>query len=1265
MKRSMSEFTGMYQVPETLTFELKPIGKTEENLKKSGLLEQDFKRAEDYPEVKKFLDEQHKQFLQKVLEDITDIDWHDLAQKITEFQKDGELKSELEKLQAAYRKKIADKFIKDEFYTVLVKEATPSKLFKSLLENVPDVPESIKTFTRFACYFKGFQENRKNIYSVEAQQTAAAYRAVNDNFTKFLSAIKIFSSFNQYPGLLCDIRKRTSDLLSGNAIEDVFKVEAYNQFLPQSGIDLLNNIIGEVNYAINQYRQQHKEIKPKELPFMPVLYKQILSDREQAFIVRAFENDSELCSALAKFCEIRRRSEINGNPVELFSSLQKELAALTDEGDLYVDAKALEKISIKTTGSWERLQEAMFAYATMEFKTKKEQEKYCNRAVFKLDEIKSWKICRTLDDGTLQAVDVTAYWKGEYASKLFETERNLAPVFEKLVSQEHENLRADKEKVRVIKEYLDAVQEIFHLVKPLVVSPEYGGDLNLLGILTAYYTKLESIIPLYNQTRNYVTKKLTDVGKIKLMFNRPTLADGWDNNKEKANLTVLFAKNEQYYWGIIAPNSQVDFDDYIASSSENNFQKMVYKLLPGPNKMLPKVFFSKKNIDFFSPDPKLLERYQNGEHLKGDKFDLAFCHELIDFFKKSILKHEDWSKFGFCFSPTSSYKGIDDFYREVTEQGYILNFVSMSEEKITQLVDEGKLYLFQIWNKDFSAAAKGTPNKFTLYWKQLFSQENLADVVLKLNGEAELFLRKQAIKEPVVHAKGEKLVNRTVVVDVKDDKAVRQTIPENIYHEIFLYANGKVAETDLSKETRHYLIDYPLFTWKKGMAIANAVDKVIVKEAAFDIIKDKRYTEDKYSFHVPVTINFKSPSKPVKFNDKVLNYLENNPDVKIIGLDRGERNLIYLTLIDQQGKILKQKSLNVVNGVNYHEKLDSREKERVNARKSWQEIGQIKDFKAGYLSGAVYEIAKMMVEENAIVVMENLNFGFKRGRMKIEKQIYQNFERALIEKLNYLVFKKVENFKAPGGVLAGFQLADKFESFAKLGSQCGFIFYVPASFTSKIDPATGFVNIFNLKECTGAESIKEFFDNFDSIRYSAAHDAFEFKFDYSNFKTHQKDYKNKWSVFSIADAWQQKRDKDSGKFSAVMCHPTAEIKAALLKTGIEVVDGLDLLEVLRSMKAVKATAFFFEAVFYAFKLSVALRHTSKDEDKIVSPVMNSRGEFYVSGKNPELPKDADANGAFHIALKGLYLLKNKIKGGKLGKMTHEEWIKFAQTRNEK
>ena len=110
------------------------------------------------------------------------------------------------------------------------------------------------------------------------------------------------------------------------------------------------------------------------------------------------------------------------------------------------------------------------------------------------------------------------------------------------------------------------------------------------------------------------------------------------------------------------------------------------------------------------------------------------------------------------------------------------------------MVADGKLYLFQIYNKDFAPGANGTPNMHTLYWKNLFSEENLKNVVLKLNGEAELFYRPAGIKEPVIHAKGSYLVNRIT----KDG----EPIPEKIHDEIYRNANGKLES--LSKEATEY-----------------------------------------------------------------------------------------------------------------------------------------------------------------------------------------------------------------------------------------------------------------------------------------------------------------------------------------------------------------------------------------------------------------------------------------------------------------------------
>ena len=78
------------------------------------------------------------------------------------------------------------------------------------------------------------------------------------------------------------------------------------------------------------------------------------------------------------------------------------------------------------------------------------------------------------------------------------------------------------------------------------------------------------------------------------------------------------------------------------------------------------------------------------------------------------------------------------------------------------------------------------------------------------------------------------------------------------------------------------------------------------------------------------------------------------------------------------------------------------------------------------------------------------------------------------------------------------------------------------------------------------------------------------------------------------------------------------------------------------------------------------------DDYIISPVMSESGNFFDSreqeklGNNAKLPKDADANGAYHIALKGLYLLKafDKTPEDQLKKVdmkiSNADWFRFAQ-----
>lgn len=539
-----------------------------------------------------------------------------------------------------------------------------------------------------------------------------------------------------------------------------------------------------------------------------------------------------------------------------------------------------------------------------------------------------------------------------------------------------------------------------------------------------------------------------------------------------------------------------------------------------------------------------------------------------------------------------------------------------------------------------------------MYLKNLFSEENLKDIVLKLNGKAEIFFRKSSIKNPIIHKKGSILVNRTYEAEEKEQfgnsRIVRKNIPENIYQELYKYYNDK-SDKELSDEA------------------AKLKDIVGHHEATKDIVKDYRYTYDKYFLHMPITINFKA-NKTSFINDRILQYIATEKELHVIGIDRGERNLIYVSVIDTCGNIVEQKSFNIVNGYDYQIKLKQQEGARQTARKEWKEIGKIKEIKEGYLSLVIHEISKMVIKYNAIIAMEDLSYGFKKGRFKVERQVYQKFETMLINKLNYLVFKDI-SITENGGLLKGYQLTYIPEKLKNVGHQCGCIFYVPAAYTSKIDPTTGFVNIFKFKDLT-VDAKREFIKKFDSIRYDSDKNLFCFTFDYNNFITQNTVMsKSSWSVYTYGV--RIKRRFVNGRFSneSDIIDITKDMEKTLEMTDINWRDGHDLRQDIIDYEIV-------QHIFEIFKLTVQMRNSlseleDRDYDRLISPVLNENNIFYDSAKAGDaLPKDADANGAYCIALKGLYEIKqiteNWKEDGKFSrdklKISNKDWFDFIQNK---
>ena len=1268
-----------YKLSKTIQFELKPVGRTMQTFKEK-FLGNDLLRASAYPEVKEILDGLHKDLLEEVLSNMPSQEWTELADAYETYSnsdKGKESKNALAKKQTEFRKRIVEQLKKDVRYSLL-KESTPKKLFKSLQNESKKtgkpLSNALKTFISFSCYFRGYQDNRLNIYSDKPQATAAANRAINENFPRFLqNRAKIAHIQEKYPSIIADAEKELAPLLKGEKISTLFDIQSYGKYLAQSGIDYFNNILGGyvvdggvkakgVNEFINLFKQQNTEAKDdrKLAPLTP-LYKQILSDRTSASVIPPiFESDEQALASLKVFLtEYLESFEIAGRSVDILNELQKHVGEVTLRDGIWIDREELAFISKECfDGDWSKLKNFIEDEAEQRFSAERTQKKkkdaidnWLKRPAYELSEFRGLK--EEVAEGE-KGKDISELWRGEKCKAVFESARAAIVAVQSVWASSNAGevkLRERKGDVEKIKSALDAVVDVLHFVKPLHAGEGIYRDEAFYSEFDSLYDALNAVVPLYNKVRNYLTKKPGDVDHIKLMFDNPALASGWDLNNEGLNKCILFFKEGNCFLGVMGKGKMPDFSKLAVKYDTECYRKMVYRQIQEASK-----YFSIKQVRPQNPPQFVLEWMESGfdkKSLTRDQLAKLIGYIINDFIPNysSLRDNKGKPYFKFSFKKPSEYESWKEFTDHIDSMcPYYIAFENIPSKEMDKLVEEGKMCLFQLWNKDFSASSTGRPNLHTQYWRAAFDEEdNLKNVVIKLNGEAELFYRPAVIKELFRHKMGEKMVNRRT--------SDGESIPETIHKEIFDILNGLKRPSELSAEAKKWM--------KSG--------KLVIKDVTHDIVKDRRFTEDKLSFHVALTLNAKEPKSPKAFNDSVRLFLNDNPDVNIIGIDRGERNLLYLTLINQKGEILEQCSLNEIGlreghkAFDYHSKLNQLEKDRDNARKSWTQIGNIKDLKEGYLSQVVQKIARMMIEHNAIVVLEDLNYGFKRGRFHIEKQVYQKFEKALITKLNYLVFKD-RSAREPGGVLNAYQLTAPFESFEKLGKQTGFIFYVPAGYTSKIDPTTGFTNLFNTKKCTNSNGIKEFFSRFDSIRYEAHRQAFAFSFDYSNFKTSQESEKKKWTVYTATRRLVFKKCDRGNSGGYVEINPTAILANAISAQGAEIRDGFDLLAFVKNTEPTRENAKFFQMLFYAFDRTLQMRNSCADEDYIESPVLNANGVMFDSRcAGNDLPKDADANGAYHIALKGLLLLKERmsVEGKTDLKIEHKAWFRFVQSLAEK
>lgn len=1235
-------FSSCFPITKTLRFELKPINETLENINKSSILETDIELANDYKKMKKLIDEYHRHFIEKTLNtlQLPQESLNTLSKLLNSENEKNSNNKKINELQKAIKKHITKEFaqqaiIKED--NKLFKQALITTFLPNYFVNNNKALELINKFKGFTTYFEGFNTTRKNIYDGTKDHVSIPYRLINDNFAKHVQNNRIVTRIKEkHPDLWQELEQQATKLID-SSLSIFFTPEEYHHALSQSQIDVYNQLIGGIknesdniqglNETINLYNQRAKT----NLPRFYFLYKQILSEKA-SFKIDQIESDQQLIDMLGEF-----NRTLNSDWFHKLTQVIDSIPSNLD--DIYISAQFFPMLSYHFFKDHSIITNALIAVFDEE--SAQTKKKKTNKKSEKLP----WKylsiaeLCQKLAKANLDDNKITEQLLCDYLQKIsnegyqvwFDARQaQLEQINTTFSEKSHDStfsIRQQTECIDEIKSYLDSFQLLLHKLKIIAIDNNFieAACSSFYSLFLPCYEILQSIIPLYNKVRNYLSQKPYSIQKIKLNFANSCLLKGWDANSEENYTSVILRKNNHYFLGILDKKYNKLLKKHNSTKSsvavEKGYQKMYLKFLTEANKMLPKVFFSIKWLKKHPiKDPSIREKYKNKTHnKKSENFNLQDCHQLIDYYKECITQYEKWEIYNFQFSETASYHNMDDFYWELEQQGYRVSFDNtISEDEIHQYVSDGKLYLFEIWNKDFSENSKGKANLHTLYWLALFCQTNLEQTQYKLNGSAEIFWRKASLQknaEPT-HSKNVPIKNK-------------------------------------NKNSRKKLSQFP-----------------------YDLIKDKRFTEDKFLFHVPITLNYLTTKQTEgNFNTRVNRYLIQKQDFNIIGLDRGERNLLYLSVIDKHGKLIEQRNLNTFLGlhdikIDYHDKLDQREKARQEARRSWQSIQNIKELKAGYLSQIIHEITQLMLKYNAVIVLEALNSGFKNSRQRIEKQVYQKFEKALIDKLNYLVtkparFPQSDEELAP--LFSPLQLSYLFDSFKK--NQSGFVFFVPAWNTSKIDPTTGFVNLLRPKYLN-VEQSQQFFNLFTAIRFNPEENYFEFSVDYRKFNATSQDSVHCWTICSCGDGknndingaryvWNPQNKKHE------RINITQQMKDLLSQENIVYQNGDDIKEAIVNVNS----AHFHRQLTRYLSIILTLRYYSEQNDYILSPVKNSRGEFYDSrcfNIDSDLPCDPDANGAYHIALKGLCLFHDLTQDNpKLNTITNKSWLSFAQQRHKK
>lgn len=1157
------QFTGKYQLSKTLRFELKPAGKmvfdervekkvtaTEKFLRDNKVFEKDKTIDESYNQAKFYFDTLHQKFIDAALapskveglplekfagflekENVALLAKRGLlnearikkeVKKVDSLQKEikdieqevanGKKRlynairvlfdKEAEVWKGQYQGKVLENGEKIKFSKTDIKQKgisflTAAGILQILKYEFPESKEAefqkkgypslyvgeqenpgkqryiFNSFEKFIGYLSRFQQTRDHLYADDSTSTAVATRIVS-NFEIFLANAKAFNE---------KYKQNQKHKKIGFNETHIFEIDHYQSCLLQKGIEALdqeqnndtsyNKIIGRINQRIKEYRgkatsevkqKKEKSFSKSDYPLFKTLDKQILGkvEKERQLIEEVGDKEKENKIFLQKFQEFIVINEERFSKARSFMGrfFYDEFAPAYDS--VYMKNATINTISRRWFAEGYGRDFELLLPQKSKNRDEKDESKvkqFVTLADIKnvVEQLEGKPFKQTYYDERVFSAEQKSWeqflmiWKYEFNS-LFSgikgKDGSVALIGYDESLEEAKKLKAfvrKPEEIPTVKNYADASLRIFQLMKYLALDERDKGKTT--GQLnTDFYAQLDEYAKDFEFVKYYNAFR-------NFVTKKPFDEESIKLNFDKGNLLGGWAES---------PKGNAQFCGYILRRDGRYFLAI------------------SKFTHFLD-----IEKY---------KLSVKQTHNCYQKLEYTAL---DWGKNitgGQVYPSFTKQKlGKSLSYKEHKKQLKDREHVAF----IKTLIKEKYLNKFSKL-ADFLAADYKTVKEM----QDVFSR-------LQLGGMKFISIRADWVDGQKIEENGKthqlflfEILNR----DLRSHSAPHK---ENIHT---LYWNALFSKENLQKIVFNLLGNAEIFFRKATPDLPVRKNKrghEYIDKHGRKIVEGRRYSRDLIRLHIPISLNFSQKSlKNKQFNKEINQLLFRYPNVNVIGIDRGEKHLVYYSVINQKGEILDQGSLNKINGVDYHQKLIEREKERLANRQSWEPVAKIKDLKRGYVSQVVRKIVNLVIEYNAIVVMEDLNMRFKQIRSGIERSVYQQLEKQLIDKFGYLIFKD-RGPQESGGVLKGYQLSAPFVSFEKMGKQTGIIFYTQADYTSVTDPLTGFRKNIYISNSASQEKVKDALQKFKAIGWDDEEKSYFFVYNPVDFV----DEKNKGNTF--------------------------------------------------------------------------------------------------------------------------------------------------------